>query len=328
MRLIQPTRPARSLCGLFHRQHLEPFPRLGQHLNPPPARLPPPLAMLEPRFWCLHPDARMSRTSYATAAERDAADAAKGGSGGAPAPAAKTAPTAPTASGGGKSEASGANIPAGEKATAALGELNLAYTAFSHPASPTIEAWEPHCAKYAPRAKICKNLFLKDKKKKTFVLVSALADTATRNLKPIEEHLKVKNLRLADPALLMEKLGLKSGAVTPLSCLVDEKKEITFVLDKDMIEAGKTAPLIFHPLSGNDASLTLGTDALLAYFKCVAAASCWKPGGGGARARACVCLAAPHPRPGAHEQDGCRAPAHTPPNTCAALCHAVCPKEA
>ena len=35
---------------------------------------------------------------------------------------------------------------------------------------------------------VCKNLFLKDKKKKTFVLVSALAETFTRSLKPIEEY--------------------------------------------------------------------------------------------------------------------------------------------
>jgi hypothetical protein len=34
--------------------------------------------------------------------------------------------------------------------------------------------WLPHCDKYAPAANVCKNLFMKDKKKTKLILCSAL----------------------------------------------------------------------------------------------------------------------------------------------------------
>lgn len=40
----------------------------------------------------------------------------------------------------------------------------------------TIDIWSPYCKQNAPDAKVCKNLFLKDKKKK-LVLCTALTET-------------------------------------------------------------------------------------------------------------------------------------------------------
>ena len=65
---------------------------------------------------------------------------------------------------------------------------------------------------------MCKNLFLRDKKKQQHVVVTALAET-NADLKHLGELLAVKNLRLAREEVLHEKLGLQSGAVTPLSCI-------------------------------------------------------------------------------------------------------------
>lgn len=40
-----------------------------------------------------------------------------------------------------------------------------------------------------------------------------------------------------------------------------------FVLDKAMVDVGKTHELLVHPLSGNHISVALKSDGLLAYFK-------------------------------------------------------------
>ncbi len=48
-----------------------------------------------------------------------------------------------------------------------------------HVQSPTINDWKPHVDAHAPAgAKMCKNLFLKDRRQADLLLVVALADTA------------------------------------------------------------------------------------------------------------------------------------------------------
>jgi Ala-tRNA(Pro) deacylase len=143
--------------------------------------------------------------------------------------------------------------------------MKAAFDSFSHPPSGTIDEWRPHCVENAPGARICKNLFLKDKKKTKILLVTALSETNT-DMKVLESLLNLKTLRLTTPDVLMDKLGLKAGAVTPLAAVVDKEKEITFVLDKAMLEAGKTANLLVHPTSGNSYTIALNAETLLKYF--------------------------------------------------------------
>ena len=162
--------------------------------------------------------------------------------------------------------AADATLPDDDASAATLREMKVAYDFFGHPCSGTVDDWRPHCELHAPNAKICKNLFLKDKKKTKLILCTALAETNT-DLKVIEKQLAVKTLRLTQPEVLMDKLGLKKGAVTPLAACVDKEKEITFVLDKAMLDAGKTHNLLFHPTSGNMYTLVISGDNLLAYFK-------------------------------------------------------------
>eukprot|EP00039_Didymoeca_costata_P018300 m.332969 g.332969 ORF g.332969 m.332969 type:complete len:208 (+) comp17037_c0_seq1:115-738(+) len=189
-------------------------------------------------IWCLHPDCLESEVTFATAEELQAHMV----------------------------KAHGAADLDDEVSIKTLKAMKAKFSYFTHPSSDTVDIWRPHCTKNAPNAKICKNLFLKDKKKKVLVLCSALSETNT-DMKAIEALLGVKNLRLASTDVLMEKLQLKKGGVTPLASINDKEKEITFVFDKAMLEAGKTQDLLFHPTSGNDCTIQLSASTLLDYFK-------------------------------------------------------------
>ena len=78
-----------------------------------------------------------------------------------------------------------------------------------------------------------------------------------------ETQLGVKNPRLAAEDILNGVLGLQKGAVTPFACKADTKNEVVFVLDKAMLEAGKSNDLLFHPLTGNTSTVVINTENLL-----------------------------------------------------------------
>ena len=121
----------------------------------------------------------------------------------APAPAAQAAAAAPapapaSPAAASDTEVAGALPDSSEPSVAALVRLGLEHTIFAHPPCPTIDIWRPHCEAHAPGSMICKNLFLKDKKKTKLILVTALHDTNT-DLKYLEKLLGVKTLRLSTP---------------------------------------------------------------------------------------------------------------------------------
>jgi hypothetical protein len=64
-----------------------------------------------------------------------------------------------------------------------------------------------------------------DKKNGDLILCTALAETNT-DMKFLAARLKAKNPRLAAEEILMEALGLKKGAVTPLSCVADPTNKV------------------------------------------------------------------------------------------------------
>lgn len=95
----------------------------------------------------------------------------------------------------------------------------------------------------------CKNLFLKDSKKR-FWLIVALYDTQIK-LKELSKTLQAPELRFADETFLMHYLGVKPGSVTPFGLINDAEHAITVVIDDALL---KKARVGFHPLS-NDATL-------------------------------------------------------------------------
>ena len=93
---------------------------------------------------------------------------------------------------------------------------------------------------------ISKNLFLKDKKGKLYLL-SALHNKPI-NLSDLGKKLKLPSgsLRFASEDLLFETLGVRQGCVTAYALINDmENKKVTFLLDQDVLQFEK---VYFHPL--------------------------------------------------------------------------------
>lgn len=106
-----------------------------------------------------------------------------------------------------------------------------------------------------------KNLFLKDKKGRLF-LVSA-RDDARIDLKRLHEVIGASGrLSFGSAELLMEKLGVTPGSVTAFAVINDRQGEVTLVLDANLVTGEEVN---FHPLV-NTATLRIGRDALLAFL--------------------------------------------------------------
>ncbi|MBV9703502.1 MAG: prolyl-tRNA synthetase associated domain-containing protein [Methylobacteriaceae bacterium] len=89
-----------------------------------------------------------------------------------------------------------------------------------------------------------KNLFLKDRKGRLFLLVAA--EDAVIDLKRLHETIGAQGrVSFGSPELLEEVLGIKPGAVTPFGAINDADRRVTIALDAGMM---KEARLNFHPL--------------------------------------------------------------------------------
>lgn len=108
-----------------------------------------------------------------------------------------------------------------------------------------------------------KNLFLKDKKGRLFLVV-ALHD-AEIDLKKVHQVIGAQGrVSFGNADLLMEVLGVVPGSVTPFSLINDrEAQRVTPVFDAAMMEH---EVLNYHPLS-NDATTSIGRDDLVAFAK-------------------------------------------------------------
>lgn len=106
-----------------------------------------------------------------------------------------------------------------------------------------------------------KNLFLKDKKDRVF-LVSVLAD-ATVDLKRIHTLIGAQGrVSFGKPDLLMDLLGVAPGSVTPFGIVNDADGRVTVVLDAALM-AHETVN--FHPLE-NTATTSIASGDLVAFL--------------------------------------------------------------
>lgn len=108
-----------------------------------------------------------------------------------------------------------------------------------------------------------KNLFLKDKKGRLFLVV-ALHD-ATIDLKQIHHLIGAQGrVSFGNADLLMEVLGVRPGSVTPFSLINDrEAHRVTPIFDAAMMQH---EILNFHPLF-NNATTSISRDDLLTFAK-------------------------------------------------------------
>jgi Ala-tRNA(Pro) deacylase len=141
-----------------------------------------------------------------------------------------------------------------------LDELGIATRTYEHEAFFTVA--ESRAAKGAIAGGHTKNLFLKDKKDRVFLVV-AEADAAI-DLKKIHEKIGANGrVTFGKPELLMELLGVVPGSVTPFGLVNDIEGRVSVVLDAPMLDH---AVLNYHPLE-NTATTSIGRDDLVAFIR-------------------------------------------------------------
>jgi len=140
-----------------------------------------------------------------------------------------------------------------------LDSLNIEYKVFDHPPVYTVDE-AAHLANHVPGA-ACKNLFLKDSKKRLWLIV-ACADTKIE-LKKLSKELAAPELRFASPELLIAHLGVLPGSVTPFGLINNNAHDITIVFDSNL---QKHTFVGFHPLE-NNATVVLHPNDLLKFIE-------------------------------------------------------------
>ena len=141
-----------------------------------------------------------------------------------------------------------------------LSALGIAFERIDHPAVFTVS--ESQALRQSMPGLHSKNLFLKDKKGRLF-LVSARSD-ARIDLKRLHERIGASGrLSFGSAELLMEKLGVTPGSVTAFAVANDRAGEVTMVLDRQLTSG---EPVNFHPLI-NTATLCLARDDLVAFLR-------------------------------------------------------------
>ncbi len=106
-----------------------------------------------------------------------------------------------------------------------------------------------------------KNLFLKDKKGRLWLVVAD--EETTVDLKQLHKRIGAARLSFGKAELMEEVLGVKPGSVTPFALMNDTEGRVTVVLDARMMEQD---PLNFHPLE-NTATTTISRDGLLRFLR-------------------------------------------------------------
>lgn len=108
-----------------------------------------------------------------------------------------------------------------------------------------------------------KNLFLKDRKKQNYYLITVLGDKRV-NLKEFSNKFKTKRLSFATPDELFEILNLTPGSVTPFGILNDKNNKVECFLDSEFMLENHIIGV--HP-NDNTATIWLKTDDLVKIIK-------------------------------------------------------------
>nr|Q6PFS2.1 RecName: Full=Prolyl-tRNA synthetase associated domain-containing protein 1; AltName: Full=PrdX deacylase domain-containing protein 1 [Danio rerio]AAH57440.1 Zgc:64201 [Danio rerio] len=142
-----------------------------------------------------------------------------------------------------------------------LKRLNIETTCIEHPEVFTVEEMMPHVSHLS--GVVTKNLFLKDKKRRVF-LVCVRHDRPLA-LGELSRRLGAPNLRLAEERLLLEKLRVRQGCVTPLALFLDTERSVTAVLDRELTHGGHTH-IHCHPMT-NSATMGITPADLLRFLE-------------------------------------------------------------
>lgn len=141
-----------------------------------------------------------------------------------------------------------------------LDELGVKHTTITHP--PLFTVAESQAYRLESNGAHTKNLFVKDKKGKIFLLT--VGDNAVVDLKQVHHLIGASGrVSFCKAELLMELLGVIPGSVTVLGAVNDRDIQVQVVLDaalmqNDIINA--------HPLT-NEATTSISREDLLVFLR-------------------------------------------------------------
>jgi Ala-tRNA(Pro) deacylase len=131
-----------------------------------------------------------------------------------------------------------------ERLLARLAELGIETTTQDHPPLLTVE--DSKRLRGDLPGGHCKNLFLKDKKDRYWLVVT-LEDRKV-DIKALDKRLGAARLSFASAERLWTVLGVNPGSVTPFALINDREHKVQVVLDAAMM---REALLNYHPLVNN-----------------------------------------------------------------------------
>ena len=145
--------------------------------------------------------------------------------------------------------------------TSYLDTHNITRTSLvDHPEVFTVDAMMPYLQDV--EGLVSKNLFLKDKKKKLFLLTALHSQDI--DLAKIAKKVGASGgLRFADEAIMIEKLSVAQGCCTPLAIYKDINKDVRLIVDSRFLEEG--AVVHAHPMV-NTATMGLKAEELKKFF--------------------------------------------------------------
>ena len=141
-----------------------------------------------------------------------------------------------------------------------LDSLGIAATTVDHPPVFTVE--EAQALRGTIAGAHSKNLFLKDKKGALFLVVAR--EDAAIDLKRLHGRIGASGrLSFGQAELLVDRLGVTPGSVTPFGLINDRPPRVRVILEAALVAAGTVN---FHPLE-NTATTTLASSDLIAFIR-------------------------------------------------------------
>jgi Ala-tRNA(Pro) deacylase len=143
---------------------------------------------------------------------------------------------------------------------ACLDRLGVGHETIEHPPLHTVE--ESQTLRGEIPGGHSKNLFVKDKKSRLFLLT--LGEDTPVDLKRVHEKIGANGrVSFGSADLLEEVWGVRPGAVTPLGALNDHDARVTVVLDSELMAHLRVN---FHPLV-NTSTTGLSPEGLLKFLR-------------------------------------------------------------
>lgn len=157
---------------------------------------------------------------------------------------------------------------------AQLDEWGLAYRMHTHVPLRTVEdakSVEGQFTVPGENALRVKNLYLRDKKKRNYLVT--LEQSREIDLKALGAELGIGNLSFGSADRLLENLGIRPGAVSPLAMINGVQNDVRFFMDA----AARQAEVIYmHPLV-NDRTVVLKQTDMMAFFDRIDCEITWLP---------------------------------------------------